>query len=211
MTTPRAKKSDRPADCPRCGSAAWWNGTRSVAIVVRTADGVARQERLRRRACCSSKQCDAPGWTVYGADDYPHRQFQLAVLVSAVVAVSLEGSTRTDAAKRHACSRDSVRRWCGWVAGLADPRHLARACARLDPDGVVHADPSTTRGSVAGQVLVLLDRLADVFAVVGLELPASGPGLARLLSDQLRRFGDVIHLTRPSPPLRVGLAVEACH
>ena len=57
--------------------------------------------------------------------------------------------------------------------------------------------------SRAGSVLRLLDHLSDVLFRRGVALPGRGPGLLRILTAQLARFGDVCWLTRPSPPLRV--------
>lgn len=198
----RGKRHDRPDPCHRCGSPAWWNGSRAVAAVVKTAAGTEHQAgRIRRRAKCSSSNCPAPSWTVYEGNAYPHRTIQLDVVASAVAAVEVGGKTLTESAAEHHCSRDSLRRYVEWVARLADTKDLAQACARLDPDGIAGAPPSVS-SSGAGPVLQLLDRLADLFVVRGHRLPVVGSGLARVLCDQLRRFGDVFLLTR-SPPLRL--------
>lgn len=157
----------------------------------------------QHRACCSAKDCDAPSWTIHEADTYPHRTFQLEVVASAVAEVAYAGKTLTAAAANHMCSRDSVRRWGAWIADLADVDHLARVCARIEPDGGVHAESAIARATPAGRALRLLDRLADLLVVRGVGLAAKGCGLGRILGAQLRRFGDVFYLTRPSPSLRV--------
>jgi len=143
---------------------------------------------------------------VYAEDAYPHRGFGLTLVVAAVSAVVFGGATLSGAALEHGCSRRSVARWWDWIAGLADTSELARACARLDPDGFAHAESMPARESAPAHVLRLLDRLADLLVVHGLDLATSGAGFVRLLSDQLRRFGEVFYLTRPSPPLRFGLS-----
>jgi hypothetical protein len=59
--------------------------------------------------------------------------------------------------------------------------------------------------SRAGAVLRLLDHLGDVLLRRGVALLGRGPGLLRILTAQLARFGDIAWLTRSSPPLRVAL------
>jgi hypothetical protein len=140
---------------------------------------------------------------VHEDDSYPHRTFQLEVVASAVAEVVYAGKTQTAAAAGHMCSRDSVRRWGAWIANLTDTDHLSRLCARIDPDGDAHAESASARAAAAGLALRLLDRLADLLVVGGATLSSSGSGLRRILGDQLRRFGDVFYLTKPSPPLRV--------
>jgi len=174
-----------------------------VAALVKTTAGVEhRSDIKRRRAKCSSRDCSAPSWTVYDDGAYPHRTVQLDVVASAVAAVELGGKTLTQSAPEHGCSRDSLRRYVDWIARLGDPKDLARTCARLDPDGIVAA-PASGSSSAAGRVLQLLERLADLFVARGHRIQVAGSGLARILGDQLRRFGDVFPLTRASPPLRV--------
>jgi hypothetical protein len=191
----RWKYAGRPNPCLSCGAPAVWNGWRPL-----------KSGEARHRACCSSKDCSSAGWTVYAEDAYPHRGFGLALVVSAVSAVVFGGARLSAAGLEYGCSRRSIARWWDWIAGLADTNELARACARLDSDGFAHAEPLPTRESAPAHVLRLLDRLADLLVVRGLDLATSGPGLVRLLSDQLRRFGEVFYLTRPSPPLRFGLS-----
>jgi hypothetical protein len=175
--------------------------------VISDGDGVRHAVGVRhRRACCSAKDCDAPSWTVREDATYPHRTFQLEVVASAVAEVAYAGKTLTAAGASHMCSRDSVRRWGVWIANLADADHLERLCARIDPDGGAHAESANIRATPAGLALRLLDRFADLLVVRGVALAASGCGLGRILGDQLRRFGDVFYLTRPSPSLRVAIA-----
>ena len=82
---------------------------------------------------------------------------------------------------------------------------LARLCARLDPEGFPPPTPTPAAAEVsrAGSVLRLLDHVGAVLLRRGVVLPGRGPGLLRLLTAQLARFGDVCWLTRSSPPLRV--------
>jgi hypothetical protein len=58
-------------------------------------------------------------------------------------------------------------------------------------------------------VLVLLDHLCGLLREGGVALSRDGPALGVLLGDQLARFGEVVLLTRPSPPLRVDVGLEA--
>ena len=209
--TPRGKKVVRPEPCRVCGARSWWNGGRVVAAVIHElGQGARRMTDVRRpRARCSDRRCVAGSWTIYPADAYPHRSYQLDVVATAVAAVCLGGGTRQAVADQHACSRRSVSRWVRWTARLAPLADLARLCARLDPEGLPPPTPAPAGGEVsrAGAVLRLLEHLAAVLLHRGVALPGRGPGLGRVLSAQRARFGDVAWLTRSSPPLRV--AAEA--
>jgi len=194
-----------------CGARSWWNGGRVVAEVIHELGQGARRviDVLRQRARCSDRHCAAGSWTIYPADAYPHRSYQLDVVASAVAEVCVGGGTRRAVAVHHECSRRSVSRWVRWTAQLARPEDLARLCARLDPEGLPPPTPATAGGEVsrAGAVLRLLDHLGDLLLRRGVTLPGRGPGLVRVLVAQRARFGDVAWLTRSSPPLRV--AAEA--
>ena len=134
-----------------------------------------------------------------------HRSYQLDVVAAAVAEVCFAGASRRAVAVRHDCSRRSVSRWVRWTAALASPADLARLCARLDPEGFPPPPlaPAAGEMSRAGAVLRLLDHLGDVLLRRGVARPGRGPGLLRILTAQLARFGDVCWLTRSSPPLRV--------
>jgi len=206
-STPRCKKAVRPDPCRVCGALSWWNGGRVVAEVIQDIAQGARRviDVLRRRARCSDRRCAAGSWTIYPPGAYPHRSYQLGVVAAAVAEVCFAGGRRRAVAARHDCSRRSVSRWVRWTARLASPEDLARLCARLDPEGLPPPTPVTAAGEVsrAGSVLRLLDHLGDVLLRRGVALPGRGPGLLRILTAQLARFGDVCWLTRSSPPLRV--------
>ncbi len=203
----RRKKALRPDPCRVCGSPSWWDGGRLVAEVIQAlGEGVRRVIDVRRpRARCSDRRCAAGSWTIYTADAYPHRSYQLDVVASAVAEVCVGGESRQTAAEHHACSRRSVSRWVRWTAQLARPADLAQLCARLDPDGLPPLTPVPAGDEVrrAGAVVRLLEQLAEVLRRRGVPLPGRGPGLPRLLAAQRARFGDVAWLTRSSPPLRV--------
>ncbi len=206
MHNPRPKYDIPPAPCRECGSLAWWNGSRAVAPVRRGADGEVVHETgtKRRRARCSLKDCPMGSWTVYEESDYPHRVFQLDVVVNAVCMVVVGASTLTAAARAYQCSRDSVRRWLHWVEALSDPRDLEQLCSRLDSDGL--PPPSLPQAGRAARVIALLERLVEILSSRGVELPRRGAGLVRLLADRLERFGEVFYLTKSSPPLRADRA-----
>lgn len=205
--TPRCKKAVRPDPCRVCGALSWWNGGRVVAEVIHDiGEGTRRViDVLRRRARCSDRRCAGGSWTMYPAGVYPHRSYQLCVVASAVAEVCFAGGSRRAVAGRHDCSRRSVSRWVRWTAQLASPEDLARLCARLDPEGLPPPTPVTAGGEVsrAGSVLRLLDHLGDVLLRRGVARLGRGPGLLRILTAQLARFGDICWLTRSSPPLRV--------
>jgi len=203
---PECKKGARPDPCRVCGAPSWWNGARVVAeVLYDLAQGTRRViDVLRWRARCPDRTCPAGSWTIYPPGAYPHRSYQLCVVAAAVAEVCVGGASRRAVAERHGCSRRRVSRWVRWTAELAHPADLARLCARLDPEGLP-PPPAPARGEVsrAGSVLRLLDHFADVLLRRGMALPGGGPGLRRILTAQLARFGDVYRLTRSSPPLRV--------
>ena len=201
------KYTSRPSCCRACGEPAWWNGTRVVAPVRRSPEGRVEHEpeTVRHRARCSSKSCPLGSWTVYEQNDYPHRVFQLDVVVAAVSMFVYGAATMTAAAKAHLCYRDSVRRWRQWIASLAAPRDLERLCSRIDSAGLP-PPVAPESGDRAARVLVLLDHLARLMATRGVELPRCGAGPVRLLVDRLVRFGEVFYLTKSSPPLRADIA-----
>lgn len=212
----RFKYEERPAPCRVCGSVAWWNGWRAIKGEVGhdgASDAVVRREGRRHRARCSRRDGKCRSWTVYGEDAYPHRVFQLSAVSSAVTTVALEKVTMTESARRHDSSRRSVSRWVKWVASFLDVAGLVRLCARLGsqqglpPPALAASEAQAAHR--AGVVLVLLDHLCGLLREGGVALSRDGPALGVLLGDQLARFGEVVLLTRPSPPLRVDVGLEA--
>ena len=206
-SAPNRKYSDRPAPCPVCGSPSWWNGWRKVAKVIRDVDEVVRHvtDVLRHRARCSDDNCSVGSWTTYDSDSYPYRSFQLSVVFSAVSQVAFDSeATYAGVARSHLCAARSVQRWLHWVAELVCLKSLAQACARLDPDGLPPPRyEQATRRRKAASVLKLLERLAELAAHWGVHFPVAGSGLERWLLQQFARYGDVLYLTKSSPPLRL--------
>jgi hypothetical protein len=163
-------------------------------------EGVLRT-RLQCRACRRS-------WTLYEAGGYPRRTFTLAVAAAAIAELAVNPvATLSSVARGFLCDRRTVGRWSAWTARLADPDHLSRACARLDPAGlpVPRLFSGLGRVASAGLLLLLLDHLARLLRNRGVVLEP-GPGLAAVLRWQFDRFRTVSHLTRASPPLRVELS-----
>ena len=200
----RSEHSTRPEPCRECGSRAWWNGTRLVSPVrLEGGESVHNEEIVRRRACCSSAKCTVGSWTEYEESDYPHRVFQLDVVFAVVCMALVADKTMTQVAEAFECSRDSVSRWRRWVEALAEPRDLEQLCSRLDSDGM--PPPSMTQQGRGEKIILLLERLVELLLSKGVVLPEGGGGLVRLLIDRLVRFGDVIFLTKSSPPLRADL------
>jgi hypothetical protein len=208
------KYEERPEPCRRCGSAPWWNGWRTIKHeVLRDASGAVIERAARRhRARCSGGDRSCRDWTVYSAEAYPYRTYQLSLVSAAVEAVALGGATRTAAGAQHHTTRRSVSRWLGWVGSLVEAGDLARLCARLDaqgrrpPFGTAAAGPQSTTVRRAGVVLRLLDHLADLLRERGALGARHGPALGEILARPLERFGEVAFLTRGSPRLRVAAA-----
>lgn len=198
------KKFERPPCCPNCRSPTWWNGTRIVSSVCLVGSLVKHlSEVVRRRARCPNKKCTMGSFSIYESDSYPHRLYRLMLVVKAVAAATIGRLSYSAVARLYQCSRDSIRRWCRWVAKLADPSQLMQACARLDaftfPGAVL------TGISRAGVVVYMFDRLATLLTERGLKLPNFESGLVSNLIDQLVRFRHVLHLTKSSPPLLIAL------
>lgn len=184
----RHKYEERPPACGPCGADCCWDGFRKVR------GGTVE----RRRARCTAPECPVRSFTVYEDGGYPHRGFSLDTVASAVAAVAIGDKSQEHAGAVHGASRRSVGRWLGWVQKLADPQELMRLCTRLGSDGLpggVHVEHP------AGQVLHLLDRLADLLSDWGAPVRRQGSGLGRILGYLLRRFRHACWLTKSSPGL----------
>jgi hypothetical protein len=140
---------------------------------------------------------------VYEEGDYPHRTFQLEVVVVAVCMVAMGGMSMTETARTLLCSRRSVGRWIRWVESVAQPQELSMLCARLDPDGL---PPPSDAPSKATTVLALFERLTYLLSIRGLDLRGPTAGLTRFLLDRFERFGEVFYAIKQSPPLHADLA-----
>lgn len=201
----------RPPPCPKCKAESWWNGWRLANAVAKTAlDEVCRRIGcwLSRAKCASCRH----GFTLYPADFYPHRQFQIDVVADVTAAIALGAEVPAQAAKRAMASATSARRWTAWVSGLASPAVLLSVAQRLAPDvsvgiGVAAFDASSPVRARAGQVLAALEELGAALVRRGVEL-VSRTGLGRVLEWQRRAHGDVVYLTtepnRLSPPMELG-------
>lgn len=177
-------------------------------------------QRLHR-AKCSKRDCSAPSWTVYPPGCYPDRRFDLDVVAHAVAqsAFGRDAEGRPTAfaaiARRYSCSDRSVSRWTDWVAGLTDLEALARACVRIDPDGMPAAvrPDCVDKRARAGWALAVFDRFADLLEKrdvlpVG---PQPQPSLVRILDDQRVRHGLRFPVRNLSPPVSAGAAKTAPH
>ena len=139
------KYTSRPSCCRACGEPAWWNGTRVVAPVRRSPEGRVEHEpeTVRHRARCSSKSCPLGSWTVYEQNDYPHRVFQLDVVVAARGArVGRPGRPGACSARSPGSSHGDPRGRAAAVRGGAGPSagRSARAVRRgFLPDKVIPA------------------------------------------------------------------------
>jgi len=140
------------------------------------------KKAVRPDPCCV---CGAPSWWNGGR------------VVAEVLHDLGQGVRRViDVLRRRArCSdrRCAAGSWTIYPAGVY-PHRSYQLCVVAAASGEV---------SRAGSVLRLLDHLSDVLLRRGVALPGRGPGLVRVLTAQLARFGDVAWLTRSSPPLRV--------
>jgi hypothetical protein len=169
---------------------------------------ILRLDDLRRhRARCKDPKCPCGSWTIYEAGGYPHRSFTLAVAAAATAELVFDAqATLSSVAGHWGCDRRTVGRWRAWVAGLAAPAALARACSSLDSDGL--PAPAPVGIAPPGLLLLLLECLARRLREQGVPLEP-GPGLGALLRHQFERFRSVSWLTRASPPLRVEGAMAA--
>lgn len=170
-------------------------------------DGSERRERWRPRAKCRACRL---AFTVYLADEYPHRQYQPDAVADAVAAVSIGGESNAAAAARCSASETSVRRWTAWIGDLASPAELLAMAQRIDPDAPIGgglsalAAPSSRRGPCA-DVLIALEQLGVALVRRGVEL-LSRTGLARLLEWQRRAHGVVVFLVATPRSLSPAMA-----
>lgn len=205
--------------CPGCGIAACPKGTRVVAQTLLDGDGRAYRDDavLRFRAQCRNLACPESSWTIYEPGGYPFRWYALSVVASAVSELAVvPGATLMGVAIRLKCDRHTVARWVAGVARLDDADDLTRTCAQLDPDGLpppflpIASSPSSHAGThrvprgaprlfpLAGQVLLLLERLAQLYQRWGIPME-EGPGLVAVLRHQFLESRLVVSLTRPVP------------
>jgi transposase-like protein len=164
-------------------------------VVAQAADLVERRELSLARAKCSS--CGG-SFTLYPADVYPGRRFQLDAVADTVARVVLGGERVADAARAVDTTASSVRRWAAWIAILAEPAALVQATARVDPDGPPGAGLSSVtaahpRRARAARVLAALEALGLALARAGVAAAtAVRTGLARVLHWQHAAHGDVV-------------------
>lgn len=200
---PSGGRCKQESECPFCGGAGCRDGYRLVKSQVQldvAGKPIQVMEIRRPRWLCSA--CGR-SWTAYEPGAYPHRTFTLALEAAAVAELSTApGATLSSVARAFHCDRRTVGRWARQVGGVADPDDLSRACARLDPSGLL-APWMHLAG--ARLLLLLLDHLARLLRDRGVPLEP-GPGLASILRWQFDRFRTIAYLARASPPLRVSLA-----
>jgi hypothetical protein len=127
------------------------------------------------------------------------------VVFSAVTAI-LGGERRYEVAASHECCGDTIRRWLRWTESLiGNVEEWKRSCTQLAGDGMAGAEPIEQLPR-AGGVLHLLDRFAELLEQRGVVLPEPrAPGAVRILAYLLCSSGEVIWLTKQSPPLRAQL------
>lgn len=202
----RPSHSGRPAPCPRCGGATWWDGWRRTFPVL---DG-GRVETWLHRAQCKT---GCPSFVeARPAGVYPHRQYQPDVVARVVAAVALGDETPRQAAARLTASTTSARRWSRWVAALVEVASALALAAHLSTDGTTGAGLSTTPGDSvkarAARVLQALEYLGEAMVRAGVTL-ASKTGLGRLLEWRHRHHGEVVHLVAEPSRFSPAMALTA--
>jgi len=202
----RPTHSRRPAPCPRCRGATWWDGWRRIFPVV---DGGRREEWLHRATCKGG----CPSFVEARPEGlYPHRQYQPDVVAGVVAAVVLGNETPRQAAARVGASPTRARRWSRWVATLVEVRAALALAASLSTDGTAGAGLSTTPGdsvrATAARVLQALEYLGEALVRAGVTL-TSKTGLGRLLEWRQRRHGEVVHLVAEPSRFSPGMALTA--
>lgn len=112
----------RPASCLRCGGRVWWDGFRTRSASVRLDGETVHISGIRcHRALCSDAGC-GHRWCVFPPGLGPRRHFQSCVVSDAAQEyLFAEDASLESTAQRHGCSRRTLGRWLGWLAGLAEP------------------------------------------------------------------------------------------
>lgn len=210
---PDGGKGEIPvAGCSRCGGRGRIKDRRPV--LQRVPDGAGGAMRVvvfrTRMTCCRRS------WTIREPGGYPRRSCTLALAVAVVETLEkVPSESLSSVARRFKCHRRTVARLLMWAESIDTVESVAGKCFQVDPATELPAapqllDPPRPRRpgcalkglARAGHLVLLLDHLAGLLRGHGVGLE-EGPGLVVLLREQFRRWGEISHVTRAPPPLRI--------
>ena len=192
----------KPTCCIFCGgSRLWWNGWRQRTASVLIDEQVVHLDAVACRLVkCGNPPCGRC-WTLRPPGLAPQRHYQLCVVARAASSYLFDpAATQEQIAASTGCARRTIRRWLGWLAGVASPadllRHLLEASdvPEIPPmrevADLTRKAPTPLRSAVlegAARVLCLLEALGQA-----LYLPP--PGLQavveRVLAGRYRQSTD---------------------
>lgn len=117
-----AETVGRPDGCPICNARVWWDGTRTRTASVRLSGKTVHIGGICcRRARCADDGC-SHRWCLFPPGLGPRRHFQACVVSEAVQEyLFAPDASQESTAERYECSRRTLGRWVGWLAGLAEP------------------------------------------------------------------------------------------
>jgi len=166
---------------------------------------------IRTRVTCCGRS-----WTIREPGAYPRRSCTLALAVAVVEMLEKAPSeSLSSVARRFKCHRRTVARLILWAGSVDTIEDVATKCTEVDPATELPAAPplpdpprpirpgSALVGlALAGHLVLLLDHLAGLLRGHGVGLE-EGPGLVVLLREQFHRWGEIFHVTRAPPALRI--------
>jgi hypothetical protein len=198
--------AERPERCIYCGDTRVnFDGSRkrSASVLVLTVV-VYVAELLCRRVKCAG--CHG-SWTLRPPELVAHKHFQLCVAARAVSRYLFDpAGTLTGVASEHGCSRQTVKRWLGWTAVVAEPEIVLQKVVEatdaplVPPLRTVAAVARKARGALgsvvlkrAAEVLALMERLCSAWEL-------EPPGLRAVLRRVLGERSGIGTYARPAIP-----------
>lgn len=192
----------KPACCIFCsGWRVWWNGWRQRTASVLIDEQVVHVDAVACRLVkCGNPQCGR-SWTLRPPGLAPQRHYQLCVVARAASSYLFDqAATQEQIAASTGCARRTIRRWLGWVAGIASAedllRHLLEASdvPEIPPMQGVAAVARKARTAARRSMLESAARVLCLLEALGQALYLPPPGLQavveRLLAGRSRLTTD---------------------
>jgi hypothetical protein len=179
----------KPARCIFCGGTRlWWNGWRHRTASVLVDGRVVHVEEVACRLVkCGLASCGR-SWTLRPPGLAPQRHYQLGVVAQAASSYLFDpDATQEQVAVALGCARRTVRRWLGWLAGIASAsdllRHLVEASdvPEIPPLQEVAALAQKACTAARRQVLESAARVLCLLEALGHALCLPPPGLQTVL------------------------------
>lgn len=182
----------KPAACIFCdGSPVWWNGWRQRTASVLIDEQVVHVDAVACRLVkCGDSHCGR-SWTLRPPGLAPQRHYQLCVVARAASTYLFDpAATEDQIAGSTGCARRTIRRWLGWLAGIASPEDLLRHLLEASdvPQAPLQEVAALERkaGSAARRaVLESAARVLGLLEALGQALGLRPPGLQAVVERVL--------------------------